>query len=393
MKASAPLTRFEWPLLSLAVILLLIGVIAISSASVSFAEDKYQDMWYLSFRHGAYLLIASVAALVCYQIPTEFWYRTGWFWLIAASILLILVLIPGVGHVVNGSQRWLLIGSMTLQPSELAKAALIVYMSGYLVRQHTCLRQSLEGLLRPLFVLAVVSALLLAEPDFGATVIVTGTALGMLFLAGMRLSHLFAILIGTLALGALLVLTAPYRVARFTAYTDPWADPFGAGFQLVQSLIAFGRGEWLGVGLGNSVQKLFYLPEAHTDFVFSIWAEEMGFVGAFLVITVFLALVLRIFNVGRRAFADERPYGAYLCFGVALMFSGQALVNMGVSAGLLPTKGLTLPFVSYGGTSLITSCALLAMVLRVAGDQDQEVQTQKRRRRSARQPAGSGTKA
>jgi len=213
-----------------------------------------------------------------------------------------------------------------------------------------------------------VALLLMAEPDFGATVIVAGTALGMLFLAGARLLHFVTVL--ALSVGGLvaLVLSAPYRVQRLTAYTDPWADPFGSGFQLIQSLIAFGRGEWLGVGLGNSVQKLFYLPEAHTDFVFSIWAEETGFVGASLVIGLFAALIGRILWVGRQANLAGQAFGAYLCFGVALVFSGQAFVNMGVSSGLLPTKGLTLPFISYGGTSLIVCCCMLAMVLRVQSD-------------------------
>jgi len=220
--------------------------------------------------------------------------------------------------------------------------------------------------------------LLLAEPDFGAVVIMFATAFGMLFLAGMRLMHLSLIVLATGFLGALLIQAAPYRLQRLIAYTDPWADPFGSGFQLIQSLIAFGRGEWFGVGLGNSVQKLFYLPEAHTDFVFSIWAEETGFVGALVLICLFLALVLRIFQLGIQAQKDGQVFAAYLCFGVSLMFSGQAFVNMGVSAGLLPTKGLTLPLISYGGTSLITACALLSIVLRVAHERQQPAKGRKR---------------
>jgi cell division protein FtsW len=206
------------------------------------------------------------------------------------------------------------------------------------------------------------------EPDFGATVIVAATAFGMLFLAGVKVGHFMVVVLG--ALGALLVLVVaePYRVKRLTAYTDPWADPYNTGFQLTQSLIAFGRGEWTGVGLGNSVQKLFYLPEAHTDFVFSIWAEETGFLGAVAVIALFAALIGRILWTGLRAIRSGNAFGAYICYGVALVFSGQAFVNMGVSSGLLPTKGLTLPFVSYGGTSLIVCCAMLGLVLRIDRD-------------------------
>lgn len=355
-------------LLLLAAALLCLGLIAISSASVSYAESRYEDMWYHALRHGSYLVLALIAAFACYRIPTAFWYRSGWLWLLLSCLTLILVLIPGVGKDVNGSQRWLAVGPLTLQPSELAKGAVLLYLAGYLVRQEAAVRQHWQGFLRPLGVLAVVVVLLLAEPDFGATVIILATALGMLFLAGVRLLHFGAILFACLVLLAGLVQAAPYRIQRLIAYTDPWADPYGSGFQLIQSLIAFGRGEWLGVGLGNSVQKLFYLPEAHTDFVFSIWAEETGFLGALLLISLFLALVVRIFQIGLQAAERGQDFSAYLCYGVALMFAGQGFVNMGVSAGLLPTKGLTLPLISYGGTSLICSCALLAVVLRVESE-------------------------
>ncbi len=371
--ASAPEFRvaLDPVLLVLVTALLVIGLIAISSASVGYAEATYGDMWHHSTRHQVYLVIALFAAVFCYCMPVDFWYRTAWLWLLISSVLLILVLVPGVGRNVNGSQRWLALGPLTLQPSELAKASMILFLSGYLLRQGKALQESWLGFLRPLMVLGVVAVLLLAEPDFGATVIMLATAFGMLFLAGMRLTHLALVMALTGGLGALLILAAPYRLVRLVAYLDPWADPFGAGFQLIQSLIAFGRGEWFGVGLGNSVQKLFYLPEAHTDFVFSIWAEETGFAGALTLILLFLALVLRIFHVGRQALGAGQVFAAQLCFGVALMFSGQAFVNMGASSGLLPTKGLTLPLVSYGGTSLITACALLGIVLRVARELEQ----------------------
>ncbi|MEO1080545.1 MAG: putative lipid II flippase FtsW [Pseudomonadota bacterium] len=371
MSTSSPAAAMvvpDGPLLVLSATLLAIGLIVISSASVGYAEATHANMWYHSQHHLAYLLIAACAALVAYAMPTAFWYRTAWVWLLLSSLLLILVLVPGVGRNVNGSQRWLALGPLTLQPSELAKAAMILFLAGYITRQGKALQESWQGFFRPLLVLGLVAVLLLAEPDFGAAVILLATAFGMLFLAGMRLAHLALIVTATGLLGVFLIQAAPYRLQRLIAYTDPWADPYGAGFQLVQSLIAFGRGEWFGVGLGNSVQKLFYLPEAHTDFVFSIWAEETGFIGALALILLFLALVLRIFFLGRAALERRESFAAYLCFGVALMFSGQAFVNMGVSSGLLPTKGLTLPLVSYGGTSLITCCALLGLVFRVATD-------------------------
>lgn len=345
--------------------LILVGLIAISSASIEYAQINYNSPTFHTKRHLIYMVAAGIAAVVIYRVPLEFWEDTGWVWLFAALGLLILVLIPGIGKEVNGSQRWLPLGPFTLQPSEFAKLAMIVYLAGYMVRREHEVRHEWQGFLKPMAVLFAATLLLMVEPDFGATVIVAGSAFGMLFLAGVKLGHFLLVLAG--ALGALLVLVVsePYRVKRLTAYTDPWADPYDTGFQLTQSLIAFGRGEWFGVGLGNSVQKLFYLPEAHTDFVFSIWAEETGFVGALLVILLYAALIGRVLWVGRAAQLADYPFGAYLCYGIAMVFSGQAFVNMGVSSGLLPTKGLTLPFVSYGGTSLIICCAMLALVLRV----------------------------
>ncbi|GAB3286764.1 putative lipid II flippase FtsW [Parahaliea aestuarii] len=360
--------RMDLPLSLLGLALLLVGLVAIGSASIEYGDWNYGNPWFHTTRHLIYIALALVAAAIVYRVPIQVWQQTGWVWLFAALVLLILVLLPGIGKDVNGSQRWLPLGPFTLQPSEFAKLAMVVYMAGYLVRQIDAVRASWQGFMRPMAVLGFVALLLMVEPDFGATVIVVGTAFGMLFLAGVRLLHFMAVL-GLALLGLVgLVFSAPYRVQRLTAYTDPWADPYGSGFQLIQSLIAYGRGEWLGVGLGNSVQKLFYLPEAHTDFVFSIWAEETGFVGATLVIGLYAALIARILWVGRRAAAAGEDFGAYLCYGIALIFSGQAFVNMGVSSGLLPTKGLTLPFISYGGTSLIVCCCMLAMVLRVQAE-------------------------
>lgn len=354
------------PLLALTgTALILVGLVAISSASIEYSDWHFGNPWHHTQRHLIYISLAAVAAAVTYHVPPSFWEQTGWAWLIAALALLVLVLVPGVGKDVNGSQRWLPLGPFTLQPSELGKLALVIYLAGYLVRQEEEVRNQWSGFLKPMGVVGVMALLLMVEPDFGATVICGGTAFGMLFLAGAKLGHFLLVLLGALLALLALVFSAPYRVQRLTAYTDPWADPFGSGFQLIQSLIAFGRGEWVGVGLGNSVQKLFYLPEAHTDFVFSIWAEETGMLGALLVMGLFALLIGRILWVARQATTKGHLFGAYVCYGAALIFSGQAFVNMGVSSGLLPTKGLTLPFVSYGGTSLIMSCCLLALVLRI----------------------------
>lgn len=352
-------------LLLLGVALLLVGLIAISSASVEYAAVQTGNPWYHTRRHLMYIVLAVIGGLVVYSRPLDFWMKSSWVWLFPALGLLILVLIPGIGVKANGAQRWLSLGAFTVQPSELAKLAMIIYLAGYMVRREHELRTSWRGFLTPMYVLSAATLLLMFEPDFGATVIVTATTFGMLFLAGVKLGQFLLVLFTAIAALAAALVLEPYRIDRLTGHLRAWEDPFDKGFQLTQSLIAFGRGEWTGIGLGNSVQKLFYLPEAHTDFVFSIWVEETGFVGALAVIGLYVALIGRIMWTGRRAALAQQPFGAYLCYGVALVFSGQAFVNMGVSAGLLPTKGLTLPFISYGGTSLLVCCAMFALVLRV----------------------------
>ena len=357
-----------WPdtwLLGLAFTLMAIGFIAISSASVEYAAAHHGSALYIALRHLIYVCIALAGAIAVFLMPTSFWLRTSWIWLFLGLVLLLLVLIPGVGVKVNGSRRWLGVGSMTLQASEFAKISLIVYLAGYLQRRESEVRNEWQGFVKPMGMVFAVTLLLLMEPDFGATVVTVGTAFGMLFLAGVKLRHFLLVMLGSAGALAVLVISEPYRMQRLTSYTDPWADQFNTGYQLTQSLIAFGRGEWFGVGLGNSVQKLFYLPEAHTDFVFAIWAEETGLVGALVVVGLFLALIYRMFWIGRRSQQAGDLFGAHICHGVALVFAAQAFINVGVSSGLLPTKGLTLPLVSYGGSSLIACCAMLALVLRV----------------------------
>ena len=359
-------------LLTLGATLISIGVIAIASASIEYGDFHFGNPWHHTQRHAAYLMLAITLGALAYMAPAASVQRLSPWLLFLAVALLILVMIPGIGREVNGAQRWLPLGVITLQPSEFAKLAVLLYAAGYLVRQEEAVRHHWSGLAKLIGILSVVAALLLLEPDFGATVIIVGVVVGMTFLAGAKLIYVLAMLAAAAMALAFLVLSAPYRMKRLTAYQDPWADPFGSGFQLVQSLIAFGQGEWWGVGLGNSVQKLFYLPEAHTDFVFSIWSEETGLIGATAMIALFVMLIARVLNIGWRVAAQHRLFEAYVCFGAALMFAGQAFVNMGASSGLLPTKGLTLPFVSYGGNSLIVNCMLLGMVLRTAGSLESE---------------------
>ncbi|MFA7552653.1 MAG: putative lipid II flippase FtsW [Spongiibacteraceae bacterium] len=362
---SMPLRHFDQVLVGCGLALIVIGFIAMSSASIEFAAEKYGSPFFHVLRYLFHLSLALVGCLVVYRIPMSFWQRTDWFWLLVGLGLLLLVLIPGVGREVNGSRRWLSLGPLTLQSSELAKVCVIIYLAGYLVRRQGEVREQWRGFVKPMAVLFLVTLLLMLEPDFGATVVTLGTAFGMIFLAGVRLWQFCLVILAALAALVILVVSEPYRMQRLTAFTDPWADQFNSGYQLTQSLIAFGRGEWFGVGLGNSIQKLFYLPESHTDFVFAIYAEEFGFVGAMVLIGLFALLVVRILQAGRTAEKLGQLFGAYIAYGIALMLSGQVFINIGVNTGLLPTKGLTLPFLSYGGSSLIVCCALLAVVLRI----------------------------
>lgn len=359
------------PLLSFSAIgLLVIGFVAMSSASIEFAAERYGDPFFHSYRYLFHLGLSLFGALVVYRIPMAFWERTGWFWLMSAFVLLAIVLVPGIGREVNGSRRWLALGPLTLQGSEVAKVCIILYLAGYLVRRQEEVREEWKGFIKPMVVLFAVTILLMLEPDFGATVVTLCTAFGMIFLAGVRLWQFSLVIMAALAALVILVVSEPYRLKRLTAYTDPWADQFDTGYQLTQSLIAFGRGEWLGVGLGNSIQKMFYLPESHTDFVFAIFAEEFGFVGAIFLIALFCLLIARILLIARRAERQQQMFSAFVAYGIALMISGQVFINIGVNIALLPTKGLTLPFLSYGGSSLIVCCALLAMVFRINQELD-----------------------
>ena len=347
-----------------AVALLVVGVVMISSASMDMAEATLGNGYHYVIRQLLYAAMGCVAALIAVNLPVSWWERSGWLMLGIGLAVLVLVLTP-LGRTVNGSTRWIPMLVFNVQVSEVAKLCLIAYLAGYVVRRREELLNTWPGFLKPLVVLGVASVLLVIQPDFGATVVLVTAAAGMIFLSGVRLTR-FAPLIAILAvLGTVLVVTQPYRLKRVVSYLDPWKDQFDSGYQLTQSLIAFGRGEWFGVGLGNSVQKLFFLPEAHTDFIFSIIAEEFGLVGALIVLGLFTALVVSGFVIARRAEKSGMPFGACFSYGLTLLIGLQAGINMAVATGLLPTKGLTLPLVSYGGSSLMVTCVAIGVLVRV----------------------------
>lgn len=360
----------DMPLLMSAAALASLGLVVVASASISYADHYYGDGFYFFKRHLVFLALALAGGALVLCIPSRLWSRYSHLLLLAAILLLVLVLIPGIGREVNGSRRWLPLGAINLQVAEVAKFALVVFMAAYLQRHQVAMRQQWQGFARPMAVLVLVGLLLMMQPDFGSAVVIAGAVLAMLFLAGAKL-WVFVSLLGV-GVGALtlLAVTSPYRLQRLGAFLDPWADQFNTGYQLTQSLIAFGRGEWFGVGLGNSIQKLFYLPEAHTDFVFAIFAEEFGLVGVVTVVALFALMVQRIFSVARRAVRRQDWFAAYAAFGIGILLAGQAFINIGVTSGLLPTKGLTLPFVSYGGSSLLVCCAMVALVLRISAEMD-----------------------
>ncbi|MCK7595892.1 putative lipid II flippase FtsW [Microbulbifer sp. CAU 1566] len=355
--------EFAWVLPFCVLALASIGVVMVASASIAFAADVYNDSWYFLKRHLVFLAAGALGALVVSRISLQTWSSLSWTLLMFACGMLLAVLVPGIGREVNGSSRWIALGPITVQPAEIAKFCCLIFFASFLTRRHEKLRHWTSFMV-PISVLGIVALLLLLEPDFGSVVVISGTALAMVFLAGARLPHTF-LLVALAACGlGLMALVSPYRLQRLTTFLDPWGEQFAGGYQLTQSLIAFGRGEWFGVGLGNSVQKLFYLPEAHTDFVFAILAEEWGMVGGLVVIGLYAALTWSLLRLVRKALAKQAFFAALLTFGIAVLLAGQAFVNMGVASGLLPTKGLTLPFVSSGGSSLVVCFALFALAWR-----------------------------
>lgn len=361
--------RREYPLdlwlVGTALLLLGFGLVMVASTSITTADREIGAPLHYFTRQAGYVVLGICLAWIMTLIPLGIWKRHGPLLLVFGTVLLVLVLIPGIGREVNGSVRWIRIGFFNFQPSEPIKLLLIIYLAGYLVRQDENVRNHLKGLVNPFLVLAIIAVFLLLEPDYGATAALFATALGMLFLAGVPLWRfaLWSIAIAALLIG--FILMEPYRLERLTVFVNPWADPFGSGFQLTQALIAIGRGEWFGAGLGGSIQKLFYLPEAHTDFLFAVLAEELGLAGAIWIIALFAFLVWRAFGIARRAVRQESRFGAYLAYGIGLIIGLQAFVNIGVNMGMLPTKGLALPMMSYGGSSMLINCMAIGLLLRV----------------------------
>ena len=368
VKQQAPMAEYDHTLVWLAVLLLGIGMVMVYSASIAIAEGSRatgnQPMYYL-LRHSAFIAVSIVSAVIAFQVPLRVWQRAAPYLFLFGLGLLALVLVPGIGREVNGSRRWLSLYFVNLQPSELMKLFVVLYAADYTVRKAAVMHSFRKGFLPMLIVMLLTGWLLLREPDFGAFAVITVIAMGILFLGGMNW-RLFAGLIVMLVIGfLLLILASPYRMQRMIGFMDPWADPYGKGYQLSHALIAFGRGEWLGVGLGASVEKLFYLPEAHTDFLLAVIAEELGFVGVAAIIAAFAWIVTRAFVIGRRAALLERYYSALVAQGIGLWIGVQAIINIGVNTGMLPTKGLTLPLVSFGGSALTAICCALAILLRV----------------------------
>jgi cell division protein FtsW len=352
--------------LALCVSLLGIGLVMVFSASLPIAERLYDNELYFVTRHLIYLVIGILAFVLATTVNISRWQSVSGWLLLAGAVLLVAVLIPGIGRSVNGSARWLNLGFFTLQVSELVKLFMILYVASFLSRKNEEVRQQAKGFIKPMVILSLISVLLLKEPDFGATVVISATVLGMLFIAGAKLWQF--VLLSAVVGGGLVFLasSASYRVRRLTSFLDPWDDPFGKGYQLTQSLIAFGRGDWFGVGLGNSVQKLEYLPEAHTDFVFAVYAEEFGFVGVVLLLCLVAAMVYRGFTIAKDAAEHHSLFASYTAFGISMWLVFQVIINVGANSGVLPTKGLTMPLVSYGGSSLIITLVAIGIMIRIS---------------------------
>lgn len=359
---------YDQGLLWTSLLLLALGAVMVYSASIAIAGSNrytgYQESYYL-FRHLMFVGVSLLFGFIAFQIPVRTWQKMAPYLFIVGIVLLILVLIPGVGREVNGSKRWISLFVVNFQPSELMKLFAVLYAADYAIRKADHLQSFTKGFMPMLLVMLFIGALLLFEPDFGAFAVIIAIAMGILFLGGIN-GRQFGSLIVMLVVGfAIVIWSSPYRMQRIIGFMDPWADPFGKGYQLSHALIAFGRGEWLGVGLGGSIEKLLYLPEAHTDFLLAVIAEELGFAGVLLVVLMFVYITMRAFAIGRQAASLERPFAALMVHGLGIWIAVQAIINMGVNMGLLPTKGLTLPFLSFGGSGIAANCVALGILLRV----------------------------
>ncbi len=369
---------FDVVLLLSALIILSLGLIMVASTSVSIADKNSAQPFFYFYRQAAFAIFGLIVGMVVYKIPLLFWQKAGPILIISSVILLLMLFLPGVGKEANGSVRWLAFGPINIQVSEAVKLFLVIYLSGYLVRHQESVRTEFLGFFRALLVLIVIVALLMLQPDYGASVVMLATAMCLMWLAGVKLSQYLLLLVFSIAVFVTMALISPYRMDRLTTFINPWDDPFDKGFQLTQALIAIGRGEWFGVGLGASVQKLFYLPEAHTDFLYSVLAEELGLVGAVSVIVLFTIIVLRAFRIGRIAEQNNKPFAGYMAYGIGVWIGLQAYINIGVNMGILPTKGLTLPLMSYGGSSLVVMCVALALLLRIDHEAGNHVKATKK---------------
>lgn len=358
--------QVNW-LVVVTLLLMSIGLLMMTSASVEIANGLYGDPFFFLKRQVFFTVLALAIGLGTLLVPVRFWYNISPLLLVASYVLLALVLVPGIGHEVNGSSRWINLGFYNLQPSEMAKLFMVFYFAAYLERRREEVIGSWTGFLKPMLLLAAAIVLLHFEPDHGAMVIMIGTSFSMIFLAGAKLHRFALVLALCLAAVAALAIMKPYVLDRFESFMNPWAAEYvyGEGYQLTQALIAFGRGGWFGEGLGNSIQKLYFLPEAHTDFVLAIVAEEFGLIGVSVVIGLFIALIAQAFAIGKRVEAKGDLFPAYVAYGIAMLFACQTLINVGVNIGLLPTKGLTLPFLSYGGNSLLVSLFMVAILVRI----------------------------
>ena len=345
-----------------------LGFLLVASSSIEVASDRFGQPLSFAVKHMIFLLIASITGVVAYLIPTRWWYNYATYFLFASIVLLGIILIPGIGLTVKGATRWLSLGIFNLQPSEIAKFTMMLFLASYLVRRLEEVRQKFSGFVKPMAVVGLIAVLLLMEPDYGTLLVLSCAVMGVLLLAGAPFTQY--IVFGSALVSGLIVLAViePYRFERIETIFNPWADRYGAGYQITQALLAFGRGGLFGMGLGNSVQKLFYLPEAHTDFVFAILAEELGLIGALFTVSVMTYMVWRGLLIGRCAELGGRPFAGYLTYGLVLLIALQILINLAVNIGLAPTTGLTLPLLSYGGSSLVMTAVSLGVIARISAD-------------------------